>query len=148
MNQHPPALASEKIIDTVIELARCSKPHRIVVAGSNGLYHMFALHRRGFNRVVTTATGGLPRGRYDVGVIDWRLHEIKALESQLVWLAPLLAPTSVLVIWLDASDRLDHQTLGSMLERQGFRVEVGTRCEHGFAVSARPRDASQQTLAA
>ena len=148
MNQHTPPKSGEKIIETTIELARCSKLHRIIVAGSKGLYHMLGLHRRGYNRVVTAATCCLPRARYDVGFVDWRLQQIKALEVKLVWLAPLLAPTSVLVIWLDAGERTDHRKLGSMLERLGFRIEAGTLCEHGFAISARRRDANRQAIAA
>lgn len=148
MNRHTPMAASAKIIGPMIELARCSKQHRIIVAGSKDLNHMLELHRRGFNRVATAATCRRPRGRYDVGFVDWRLQQIKVLEPKLVWLAPLLAPTSVLVVWLDASERLDHRTLGSMLERLGFRVEAGTVCEHGVVISARRQDASQQALAA
>jgi hypothetical protein len=34
----------------MIELARCTRLHRIVVAGANSRYHLFELHRRGFNR--------------------------------------------------------------------------------------------------
>ena len=56
MNQHTPTAPDEKIIQTMIELARCSKLHRIIVAGSKSLFHMFELHRRGFNCVVTAAT--------------------------------------------------------------------------------------------
>jgi hypothetical protein len=142
MDQRIPAASSQKIIATMTELARCSKQHRIIVSGSKSLFHMFELHRRGFNRVVTAATCCLPRGRYDVGFVDWRLQQIKALECQLDWLVPLLAPASVLVIWLDANERTDHRKLGSMLAKAGFRVEAGTVCEHGHAVSARRRYAS------
>ena len=66
MNQLKPTASGERIIETMIELARCSKLHRIIVAGSKGPHQMFELHRRGYNRVATTATCGLPRGQYDV----------------------------------------------------------------------------------
>jgi|SRR5665213_204642 len=148
MNQYTPTASGEKIIQTMIELARCSKLHRIIVAGSKSLHHMFELHSRGYNRVVTGMTYGLQRGRYDVGFLDWRLQQIKAIEAKLDWLVPLLAPTSVLVIWLDASEREDHQKVRSILVRLGFRVEAGTCCEDGLAISARRRDANQQAMAA
>ena len=148
MNQSARAASGEKIIETMIELARCSKLHRIIVAGSKSLSHMFELHDRGYNRVVTAACYSLRRGRYDVGFIDWRQQQVEALESKLDWLAPLLAPTSVLVIWLDAKERTEHRKLDQILARLAFRVEAGTCCEDGVAISAIRRDATQQDLAA
>ena len=41
-----------------------------------------------------------------------------------------------------------NRKLASMLDRLGFRVEVGTHCEHGIAVAARRRDAAPAALAA
>jgi hypothetical protein len=148
MNHSAPATSGEKIIETMIELARCSKLHRIIVAGSKSLSHMFELHGRGYNRVVTAACYSLRPGRYDVGFVDWRLQQISALEAKLTWLTPFLAPTSVLVIWLDRSESSGHRKLGSVLEKLGFRVEAGTVCEQGLAIAARRRDANQQALAA
>jgi len=148
MNHSALATCGEKIIETMIELARCSKLHRIIVAGSKSLSHMFELHGRGYNRVVTAACYGLRPGRYDVGFLDWRQQQIKALEAKLSWLVPLLAPTRVLVIWLDTSERADHRKLGSVLERLVFRAEAGTVCEQGLAIAARRRDANQQAMAA
>ena len=60
--------SSEKMIGTMIELVRCSKLHRIIVAGSKSLSHMFELHDRGYNRVVTAACYNLRRDGYDVGL--------------------------------------------------------------------------------
>jgi hypothetical protein len=148
MDTLKPTTSGERIIATMIELARCSKLHRIIVAGSKGPHQMFELHRRGYNRVATTATCGLPRGQYDVAFVDWQLHSIKALETTLDWLVHFLASTSVLVIWIDSSECTDHRKLGSILVRLGFRVEAGTRCEHGLVISARRLDANQQSVAA
>jgi hypothetical protein len=143
-----PTASGEQIIATMIELAQCSKLHRIVVAGSQGARLMFELHRRGYNRVATTATCGLPRGQYDAAFVDWQLRSIKVLETTLNWLVHFLAPTSVLVIWIDSSESANQRKLGSILERLGFRLEAGTRCEHGLAISARRLDANQQAIAA
>ena len=148
MNQSASAASGEKIIETMIELARCSKLHRIIVEGSKSLSHMFELRGRGYNRVVTAMCYSLRRGGYDVGFVDWRLQQIKEIEAKLSWLAPLLAPTSVLVVWLDASERVEHRKLGSILAKLGFRVEAGTLCEHGVAIAARRQDANQQAIAA
>jgi hypothetical protein len=147
MNQSASAASGEKIIGTMVDLARCSKLHRIIVTGSNSLSHMFELRDRGYNRVVTAACYNL-RGGYDVGLLDWRLQQIGDIEARLIWLAPLLAPTSVLVVWLDAGERTVHRKLRSILAKLSFRVEAGTRCEHGLAIAARRQDANQQTMAA
>lgn len=141
-------LADEQIIQSMIELARCSKSHRIIVAGSKCSEHMFGLHRCGYMRIATTATCGLPRGQYDVALVDWQLQSIKALETTLDWLVHFLASTSVLVVSIDSSNRIDNQKLGPMLEQLGFRIEAGTRCEQGFVISARRRDAAQMAVAA
>jgi len=140
----PPA--SERSIEPMVELARCSSLHRIIVAGAHGAEHMFELHRGGYNRVATTATCGLPRGQYDVALVDWQ-HSIKALETTLDWLVHFLAPSSVMVIGIDSRERTGHRKLESVLERLGFQIEAGTRCEHGLAIAARRRDAAQMAVA-
>jgi hypothetical protein len=47
--------AAGRIIEPMIDLARCSKQQRIIVAGSKSAELMFDLHRRGYVRVATTA---------------------------------------------------------------------------------------------
>jgi hypothetical protein len=148
MCQRKTTAASDRIIETMIELARCSKPDRIIVAGADGPQKMLDLHRRGYNRVATTATCGLPRGQYDVALVNGRSHSIKALEATLDWLVHFLAPTGVLTIWVDSRQCPDRHELASMLDRVGYRIEAGTRCEHGLAVSARRSNATQATIAA
>lgn len=143
-----PTLVDEQLIRTMIEFARCSKSHRIVVAGPRCSEHMFELHRRGYTRVATTSTCGLPRGQYGVALVDWQLQSIKALETTLDWLVHFLTPTGVLVVSIDSSNRMDNQKLGLMLEQLGFRIEAGTCCEQGFVISARRRDAMQLAVAA
>jgi hypothetical protein len=146
MKDHRPKTAGEPIIETMIGLARCSRLHRIIVAGWKGTDQMFELHRRGYSRVATAATCGLPRGQYDVAFVDWQQNSIKALETTLNWLVHFLASTSVLVIWIEWPEH--SQGLGSMFERLGFRIEAGTRCERGLAISARRLDANAQAIAA
>src|SRR5262245_2746546 len=120
---------SERIVGTMIELARCSKGQRILVAGCNAPHRLFDLHRRGFNRVATTAICGLPCGQYDAAFVEWQASSIKALESTLDWLVHFLAPGGVLAIWVEPCAQTDHRKLVSALERLGFLVEAGTRCE-------------------
>ena len=148
MDTLKPTTSGEQIITTMIELARCSNLHRIIVAGSKGPHQMFELHRRGYIRVATTSNCGPPRGQYDVALVEWQQHPIKALETTLDWLVHFLAPSSVLVIWIDDAERTNQRKLGSILEKLGFRPEARTRCEGGFAIAARRLEANQQAIAA
>jgi hypothetical protein len=63
-------------------------------------------------------------------------------------LVPFLASTSVLAIWIDTHECSEQRKLRVILWRLGFRVEAGTRCEDGLAVSARRMDSNQQLVAA
>jgi hypothetical protein len=141
-----PTFPSERVIETMIGLARCSRSHRILVSGSDAANRMFDLNRRGFSRIATTATCGLPRGQYDVAWLEWHLHSIRALETTLNWLVHFLAPKSALVIWIDSN--ADKARLESTVERLGFDVEAVTRIALGLAVSARRVDVNQQAMAA
>ena len=137
-----------RIVGPLIELARCSKFHRIIVAGSKGPELMSELYLRGYVRVATTATCGSPRGQYDVALVSWQGRSIKALEATLDWLVCFLASSAVLVIRIDTPERTTNRQLESILERLGFHVEVGILCEHGLAISARRRDAPAMAVAA
>ena len=137
MNQSPITPADERIVEPMIEFARCSKRQRIIVAGSTSAKLMFDLHRCGYLRVSTTANCGLPAGQYDVAFVDWRLHSVKALETTLDWLVDFLSQTGVVVIWVDRQKPADNRNLRSALERHGLFVEAGTVREHGCAISAR-----------
>jgi len=128
--------AGERIIEPMIELACCSKLHRIIVAGAQRGALMFELHRRGYARVATPANCGLPAGQYDVALVDWRQRSIKALDTTLDWLVCFLNPLGVLVVWMDSHEPAANRKLRSVLEKHGLVVEAATAREHGFAVSA------------
>ena len=129
--------SGERIIEPMIGLARCSKRHRIIVAGAKRSELMFELHRRGYSRVATTTTCGLPDGQFDVALVDWRQHSINTLETTLDWLVHFLGPSGVLVAWVDPQERAGSRKLRTMLEAHGFVVEAGTVRDYGSAVAAR-----------
>lgn len=138
----------DRIIDPMIDLARCSKLQRIIVAGSRSIDLMFDLHRRGYARASATANCGHPAGQYDVALVDWRQRTFKALETTLDWLVEFLGPAAVVVVWVDARKPAVQQDLHSALERRGFVVEAGTVREDGSAVSARRYQANPISKAA
>lgn len=147
MNNANSIRSDDGIIEMMIELAGCSRLHRIILSGPKAAERMFELHRRGYGRVATTTTCSLPRGRYDVALVDWP-HSARALKTTLGWLAHFLVPTSVLVICIDSHEAEEHRKLGSIIRSLGFRVEAGTRFGDGIIVSARRRNANAQAVAA
>jgi hypothetical protein len=128
------------IADPMLALARCSKLERIIVAGANSSELMFDLHRRGYVRVATTATCGLPAAQYAVALVDWRGRSIKALETTLDWLVDFLSQTGAVVVWIDPQEPAGNRKLRRALEAHGLTVEAGTNREHGCAVAAQRRD--------
>jgi hypothetical protein len=140
MAQSRRAVAGDRIIEPMLDLARCSNLNRIIVAGANSAALMFELHRRGYVRVATTANCGLPAGQYDVALVDWRERSIKALDTTLGWLLDFLTPAGGLAVWLDPQEPAANRKLRAMLEKHGLIIEAGTVREHGSAVLARHSD--------
>jgi hypothetical protein len=138
----------DRIIDPMIELARCSPQHRIVVAGVRSIELALALQGRGYARASSTANCGHPAGQYDVALVDWRQRTFKMLEKTLDWLTGFLRPAGVLVVWMDPHKPSAREELRSALERRGFVVESGTVRDDGSAVSARRYQALPMSLAA
>jgi hypothetical protein len=124
MTRFSSAPANEQTIDSMLELARCSKHSRYIIAGSRASDLAIRLHQRGYRRVDTIASCGLPCGQYDVALIDWREHSIRALETTLGWLVHFLAPSATLVVWLDGKEKATGRMLHAMLERWKCVVEV------------------------
>lgn len=137
MTLSSPIPSVEPIVDAMIQLARAAKSHRVIVAGSNSSEVLLELHRRGYPRVATTKTWRAPCDQYDVVLVTWREHSIKALETTLDWLVHLLSDAGVVVVWVSRHERMPHQTLRLALERLGFRIKSATTCDHGVAISAR-----------
>jgi hypothetical protein len=132
--------AGDRIVEPMIALARCSKQHRIVVAGSRGVELMLELQRRGYVRTAATANCGQPAGQYDVALVDWRRRTSKSLEVALDWLVDFLGSSGVLVVWVDPQKATANEALRQSLERRGFVIEAGTVHDCGCAVSARRRE--------
>jgi hypothetical protein len=69
MNTSDVAHNIEGIIEPMIALGRCSIRHRIVVSGMRSAELMFELHRRGHERVETTASCSFTAGPHDVAPV-------------------------------------------------------------------------------
>lgn len=120
----------------MIQLVRATKSQRVFVAGSYCFDAYLTLLERGYSRTATPATCRIPCGQYDVALIAGH-HSAQALETLLGETVPFLNTRAALAIWTEAREAGSSQKLQSALERLGFRIEAGTRCEAGFVLSAR-----------
>jgi hypothetical protein len=150
MTSPTPTGSIDRKIDSIIALAGCSDHQRILLAGIRDPGPVSDWRSRGYQRVATVATSSLPHGQYDVAIVEWRQHSIKALETMLDWLVYFLSPQGVLVIWIDgASDTASaRRNLRSAIERLDFHIESGKRCATGFAISACRLSAGRPAMAA
>jgi hypothetical protein len=148
MTQSSSIPLDERIVEAMIQLARATKSHRMIVAGCNSSEVLIELHRRGYARVATTRTCRVPRGQNDVALITWREHSIKSLATTLDWLVHFLSPAGVLVVWVGPQERMPNQALRLALENVGFRIEAGTCCGNGVAISTRRLESTPAAKAA
>jgi hypothetical protein len=136
MSEPSPGFSDERILDTMIQLARATRSQRVLVAGSSCFDVYLTLLQRGFCRTATPATCRFPCGQHDVALVAGH-HSMQALESLLGQIVPFLNTRAALVIWMESRDGGRGRKLLSVLERLGFRIEAGARCATGFALSAR-----------
>jgi hypothetical protein len=129
--------SDERIVKALVELARGAKSRRVIVAGSNSSEVSLELHQLGYSRVATTRTCRVPGTQYDMALLVWREHSIKALATTLDWLVHFLNPGGVLVVWLKPHECMPSRKLTTSLEGLGFRIEARARCEGGIGISAR-----------
>jgi hypothetical protein len=137
MTKSTPIPFHERIVDAMTQLACASRSHRMILAGPNSPEIFLELHRRGFLRVTTLKLCDMPCGQFDVAVVASREHSIKALETTLNKVVNFLSIAGTLVVWVGPHERTPNETLDRALNRVGFRIEAGTCCENGVAVSAR-----------
>jgi hypothetical protein len=140
--------SNERIVTAMIELARASKSHRMVLAGSNSSAILLELQRRSYLRVTTAKLCGIACGQFDVAFVVWREGSAMALETTLAGVVKFLSTGGVLVAWADARERAPNKALRLALRTFGFRIEAGTICENGVAISARRLKSNPTALAA
>jgi hypothetical protein len=130
-------LHCSRIAGGLIELARAKTSNRLIVTGDATTQLLAELRGRGFGNAFNIKNCGLPRGQFDVALVAWQHHSIKALETTLDWLVHFLSPTGALGIWVGSAELGSQQKLKMALDRLGFRIESGSRVEHGIAVCGR-----------
>ena len=148
MNTPMSAEWNELISSSMIELARATRSHRIVVAGGNSAGLLFSLHRQGYACAATTKAAWVACRQFDVALMTWHEPSSKALKATLAQLVPFLSATGVLVVWIGSRERLLNQTLRNTLGHLRFRIEAGAGCGIGIAVAARRLDSIPAAVAA
>jgi hypothetical protein len=125
----------EQIMDTMVDLTRLSNRHRSIIAGSDSLELYLALRRRGFFRIATTVTCRIPRGQHTVGLITGQ-NSLQVLEAAPVDISHFLGATAAIAVLIDSRESGLNLRIRAKLERLGFRIEAGVRCQQGFVLSA------------
>jgi hypothetical protein len=141
------APSDERIMDAMIEITHLSESQRVIVAGPHAFDTYLGLLDRGFSRAVTTVSCRSPCGQHDVALVTGR-HSLQALEALLVRLVPFLTTRALLAVWTGSDGHQRARALQQLLERLGFRIEAGTRCEDGFVLCARRQERSPTANAA
>jgi hypothetical protein len=131
-----PIFSWEQILDTMIQLASAGRSHRVITAGSAACDIYCGLRRRGFEWVTATADHRISVAQYDLALIAGQ-QSIRALETLLIRIMPLLNRQATVAVWIDAVERWRGHTIQLLLERLGFRVESGAKCEVGYVLAAR-----------
>jgi hypothetical protein len=122
-------------LDAMIGLARLSTSCRVIVAGSQAFGLYLGLLDRGFARAANTATCRVPCGQHGAALIagDYSANGLDRLLERMV---PFLNARATVVIWMNAVAEQEAGKPRTTLERFGFRIEAGTRCDGGFVVCA------------
>lgn len=147
MTQAVHAFDSERIMETMIDLTGLSTSYRVIVAGRDAFDVYLGLLHRGFSRVTTTAACRIPCGQHDVALIVGQ-HSAQAREALLVRIVPFLNARSTMAVWIDSEQHQGGKAIQLLLERLGFRIEAGAKCEKGYVLSAHRRETNHMAKAA
>ena len=142
MSQHPLISPQEEIVNTMIDLARLSRSHRIVIAGNDSTELYLALKRRGFVYPVLASSCRIPCGQHSAGLIAGG-HSFEAIEAAVVRIARLLDATANIAVSIEPHASGLGAKVRDKLQQLGFRIEAGARCREGFVLAAHRQDFRQ-----
>jgi hypothetical protein len=137
----------EQVVDTMIGLTGLTSLHRAIVVGSCSMEIYLALRRRGFLRLATAATCRIPKAQHSVGLIAGH-NSLQAIETALAEISPFLSTSAAIAVLIDSREIGAGLRIREKLERLGFRIEAGVRCQDGFVLSAFRRGFGQMEKAA
>lgn len=125
----------EQVLDTMVGLTRLSNLQRAIIAGDDGMELYLQLWRRGFMRVATVLTCGIPRRQHTIGLIAGR-EAPEPIERALTEISPFLGTNATIAVLIDTHASNCSLRIRTKLQHMGFQIEAGVRCQQGLVLSA------------
>lgn len=125
----------EQVLDTMVGLTRLSNLQRAIIAGDDGMELYLQLWRRGFVRVATVLTCGVPRQQHTIGLIAGR-ESPEPIERALAAVSPFLSTNAMIAVLIDTHASSCSLRIRTKLQQMGFQIEAGVRCQRGLVLSA------------
>jgi hypothetical protein len=137
----------EQVLGTMVGLTRLSSLQRAIIAGDDGMELYLELWRRGFVRVATVLTCGIPRRQHTIGLIAGR-ETPEPIERALAEISPFLCTNATIAVLINTHGSNCGLRIRTKLQQMGFQIEAGVRCPQGFVLSARRQGFGQMENAA
>jgi hypothetical protein len=125
----------EQVLDTMVGLTRLSNLQRAIIAGDDGMELYLQLWRRGFMRVATVLTCGIPRRQHTIGLIAGR-EAPEPIERALTEISPFLGTNATIAVLIDTHASNCSLRIRTKLQHMEFQIEAGVRCQQGLVLSA------------
>jgi hypothetical protein len=129
------ASGRQQVLDTMVGLTRLSNPQRAIIAGDDGMELYLELWHRGFTRVATVLTCGIPRRQHSIGLIAGR-DSPEPIERALGDISPFLCTNATVAVLIDSHGSNCSLRIRTKLQQMGFQIEAGVRCQQGLVLSA------------
>jgi hypothetical protein len=129
------ASGREQVLDTMVGLTRLTNLQRAIIAGDDGMELYLELWRRGFARVATVLTCGIPRRQHTIGLIAGR-ESPEPIERALTEVSPFLSTNATIAVLIDTHTSNCSLRIRTRLQQMGFQIEAGVRCQRGLVLSA------------
>jgi hypothetical protein len=144
---HPSTSDRDQVVDTMIALTHLSNLSRAIVAGEGSTELYLKLRRRGLVRVGLPSAFRLRKAACAVGLITAG-DKLAAFEAALAQIAPSLGAVATVAVLIKSSESGFSLKIRKALERIGFRIEAGVRCQQGLVLSAYRQGFAQMDRAA
>jgi hypothetical protein len=119
----------------MVGLTRLTNLQRAIIAGDDGMELYLELWRRGFARVATVLTCGIPRRQHTIGLIAGR-ESPEPIERALAEISPFLSTNATIAVLIDTHTSNCSFRIRTKLQQMGFQIEAGVRCQQGLVLSA------------
>jgi hypothetical protein len=147
MAQFRPVPDTEQVVNTMISLTRLSNADRTIIAGNDSMKLYALLRRRGLIRLAMPATCSTPRKQHSVGLIAGE-NSPATIEAALTQISPFLSDRAAIAILIDSPEGGLGLKIRTKLERMGFQIEAGVRCQQDLVISASRKGFAQMEQAA